>query len=86
MSTEREFDVIIWGATGFTGRLVAEHYLKLYGLDGGLKWAMAGRNQAKLEQVRSQLGNENIPLIVADSHDKRAWTTWFKELALFVRP
>ena len=51
MSKRREFDVIIWGATGFTGRLVAEHYLKQYGLDGKLKWAMAGRNQVKLEQL-----------------------------------
>ncbi len=70
MNKKREFDVIIWGATGFTGRLVAEYYLKQYGLNGELKWAMAGRSQAKLEQVRSSLGDENIPLILADSHDK----------------
>jgi len=70
MSTKREFDVIIWGATGFTGRLVAEYYLNHYGLDGELKWAMAGRSRQKLEQVRSLLGNDPIELIVADSHDK----------------
>ena len=70
MSKRREFDVIIWGATGFTGRLVAEYYLERYGLDGDLKWAMAGRSQSKLEQVRAQVGDSKIPLIVADSHDK----------------
>ena len=69
MSTKREFDVIIWGASGFTGRLVAEYYLKQYGLDSELKWAMAGRSQAKLEQVRAELGNDSVPLIIADSHD-----------------
>jgi len=69
MSKQREFDVIIWGATGFTGRLVAEYYLKQYGLGSDLKWAMAGRSQTKLEQVRSSLGNSDIPLLLADSHD-----------------
>ncbi len=69
MSTKRKFDVIVWGATGFTGRLVAEYYLNTYGVDGELKWAMAGRSQNKLETVRAELGNADIPLIVADSHD-----------------
>jgi len=78
MSLKREFDVIIWGATGFTGRLVAEYYLKEYGLDGGLKWAMAGRSQTKLEQVRSSLGNESVPLIIADSHDVTSLTEMVK--------
>lgn len=70
MPKKKEFDVIIWGATGFTGRLVAEYYLERYGLDGELSWAMAGRSQKKLEQVRALVGDVNIPLIVADSHDK----------------
>lgn len=70
MPTKKEFDVIIWGATGFTGRLVAEYYLRHYGLTNDFKWAMAGRSQKKLEEVRAQVGNESIPLIVADSHDK----------------
>ncbi len=70
MAKRREFDVIIWGATGFTGRLVAEYYLAQYGVDGDLKWAMGGRSQNKLEAVRADLGNDLIPLVVADSHDK----------------
>jgi len=79
MKKKREYDVIIWGATGFTGRLVAEYYLKQYGLDGKLKWAMAGRSQSKLEQIRSELGNENIPLITANSHDVESLTTLVKQ-------
>lgn len=69
MSTKREYDVIVWGATGFTGRLVAEYYLNTYGVDGDLKWAMGGRSEAKLKMIRSELGNDSIPLVVADSHD-----------------
>lgn len=70
MNKNKEFDVIIWGATGFTGRLVAEYYLRHYGLTNDFKWAMAGRSQRKLEEIRHNLGNENIPIIVADSHNK----------------
>lgn len=66
----KAYDIIVWGATGFTGQLVAEYLLKQYGVGKTLAWAMAGRNQDKLEKVRQTLGNESIPLLVADSHDK----------------
>ena len=71
--SEREFDVVVYGATGYTGRLVAEHLLKAYGADGVVKWAMAGRSADKLEQVRAEIGApESLPLIVADAHDRGA--------------
>ena len=65
MPTEsREFDVIVYGATGYTGRLVAE-YLKD---KAGLKWAMAGRSVDKLAEVRDLIGAaSDTPLIVADA-------------------
>ncbi len=62
----REFDIIVYGATGYTGRLVAE-YLKD---KTGLKWAMAGRSQAKLEEVRDLIdAPSDTPLVVADASD-----------------
>ena len=65
-----EFDVIVWGATGYTGRLVAEHLLKTYGAAGDLKWAMAGRSAEKLAQVRGEIGAPtSLPLIVAEAAD-----------------
>lgn len=69
---ERDLDLILMGATGFTGRLVAEHLLARHGVDGDLRWALAGRNREKLETVRSGLGEAavELPLIVADSHDR----------------
>lgn len=70
MAVIREFDVIIWGASGFTGRLVAEYYLTNYPDASEMKWAMAGRNESKLNQVRSSLGADHIPLIIAESHDR----------------
>ncbi|MEQ1784349.1 MAG: saccharopine dehydrogenase, partial [Hyphomonadaceae bacterium] len=45
MTEGRTFDVIVYGATGFTGRLVAEHMLATYGVGKGVRWAMAGRSR-----------------------------------------
>ena len=62
----REFDIIVYGATGYTGRLVAE-YLKD---KSGVKWAMAGRSAEKLAEVRDLIGAAaDTPLIVADASD-----------------
>jgi len=70
MSRDREFDVIVFGATGFTGRLVAEYLVGRYGVDRDVKWAMAGRSQSKLEAVRNEVGAPaSTPLVVADSTD-----------------
>jgi len=64
---EREFDVVVFGATGFTGRLVAEY---LAAEHGAISWAMAGRSAAKLAEVRDLIGAPaDTPLIVADSAD-----------------
>ncbi|MGA0603937.1 saccharopine dehydrogenase family protein [Caulobacter sp. KR2-114] len=70
MADAREFEVIVYGATGYTGRLVAEHLLKTYGASGDLAWAMAGRSQAKLEEVRGLIGApDSLPLVIADAAD-----------------
>ena len=69
MSHSKEFDLIIWGASGFTGRLVAEYLFQKYGVNQSVKWAMAGRNQAKLEKVRAEVADETVPLVIANSQD-----------------
>ncbi|WP_306015005.1 trans-acting enoyl reductase family protein [Oceanicaulis sp. MMSF_3324] len=63
-----EFDVVIYGATGFTGRLVAEYLASEYGKD--VAWAMAGRSEDKLKRVRDEIGAPaDTPLVVADASD-----------------
>jgi short subunit dehydrogenase-like uncharacterized protein len=70
MPTSVEFDAIVYGATGYTGRLVAEYLLKTYGVGGDVRWAMAGRSAEKLAEVRDLIGAPaETPLIVADAHD-----------------
>jgi short subunit dehydrogenase-like uncharacterized protein len=64
-----KFDIIVYGATGFTGQLVAE-YLAAHYKGDSLKWAMAGRSKDKLAAVRDAIGAPaDIPLIVADAGD-----------------
>ena len=73
MSADREFDVIVYGATGYTGRLVAEYLVKTYGAPGEVRWAMAGRNAAKLAEVRDLIGAPPaLSLLVAEAHDLAA--------------
>lgn len=71
--SDRHFDLILYGATGFTGKLVAEYLLEAYGADGDLRWALAARNEEKLESVRASLQGSRpdkpLPLLAADSAD-----------------
>ena len=62
--------MIVFGATGFTGRLVAEYLVGRYGVDREVTWAMAGRSEDKLQAVREEIGApHSTPLVVADSGD-----------------
>ena len=65
-----KFDIVVYGATGFTGQLVAEYLAAHYKSDASLRWAMAGRSLDKLKSVRDAIGAPaDTPLIVADSSD-----------------
>ncbi len=69
----RDFDIVLWGATGFTGKLVAEylvsHYLQKDGNRTGLRLALAGRNKQKLARVAADVGAPDLPLLLGDSFD-----------------
>ena len=72
----KPFDIVVHGATGFTGRLVIEYLMTRYPQNGGqsgdgdLRWAMGGRSADKLAAVRDEIGAPaNTPLVVTDSAD-----------------
>jgi short subunit dehydrogenase-like uncharacterized protein len=74
--SERKYDVVVLGVTGFCGKLAAMYLANRYGVRGNqVKWAMAGRSQSKLEQVRSDIASElglmvdnvEVDLIVVDT-------------------
>jgi len=71
--SEREFDVIVFGASGYTGKLVAEYMGKEYGYDESIRWAIAGRNKDKLSSVKKDLDlGERVSIIEVDSTKKES--------------
>ena len=64
--TDRQFEIVLYGASGFTGKLVAEYLANDH---QDLRWAIAGRNAQKLEQVRRELNLPELPILIADSAD-----------------
>jgi short subunit dehydrogenase-like uncharacterized protein len=71
-TSEREFDIVLFGATGFTGALTAEYLAR--NAPAGLRWALAGRSPEKLEKVRAELADvdpelKQLELLHADSTD-----------------
>ncbi|MEA2839415.1 MAG: hypothetical protein QOF41_745 [Methylobacteriaceae bacterium] len=73
MAPEREFDIVVYGATGFTGRLVAEYLVARSAGGDTPGWAIAGRSRAKLEKIRSSIAAPgDLPLVVADAGDAAA--------------
>ncbi len=70
MTKQAAFDLILFGATGFTGRLVAEYLNTTYGVGGEVSWVIAGRNMDKLASVRDLIGaDKSLPLLAADASD-----------------
>jgi short subunit dehydrogenase-like uncharacterized protein len=70
----RQFDIVVWGATGFTGRLVVEYLAGAYPPGDSLRWAVGGRDGEKLERT---LGAIPFPgarpeIIIADGLDRQS--------------
>ena len=81
----RRYDVVVWGATGFTGRLVCEYLATHYGVGkGALRWAIAGRSEEKLLALRKDLVRwspeaGSLPILVAESFDLESLTAMANE-------
>ena len=77
---EKTLDVVVYGATGYTGKLVVEYLLNQYGKGGDFKWAIAGRDQEKLNNIieEFELGSE-VPAITADGNDIQSLETMVQQ-------
>jgi short subunit dehydrogenase-like uncharacterized protein len=85
MNPAAEFDIIVYGASGYTGRLVAEYLAQRYGVGGEVKWAMAGRSAEKLAAVRDEIGAPaETPLVTADADDPAQVTALVKRAKAIV--
>jgi short subunit dehydrogenase-like uncharacterized protein len=70
----RTHDLVVFGATSFVGQLLARYLYQEFGLRGRLRWAIAGRSRAKLEELRRSMGAgaARLPIVVADAGDDAA--------------
>lgn len=68
--SDREFDVVLYGATSFVGRFVAAHLFERQQQEPGLRIALAGRSASKLEALKQELGMNEMPVIIAEATDK----------------
>jgi len=66
------YDIVIWGATGFSGRQAAIYMNKMYASNGSIKMAIAGRSKSKLEKVHSELANPNVDILICAGADAEA--------------
>jgi short subunit dehydrogenase-like uncharacterized protein len=67
-------DLTVFGATSFVGQILTRYLFAQFGAHDGLKWALAGRSEQKLQRLRSSLGPKGarLPLVVADAADADA--------------
>ncbi|MBJ6137847.1 saccharopine dehydrogenase family protein [Marinobacter litoralis] len=72
--TQANYDLIVFGATSFVGQILTDYLAKNYGVGGGVKWAIAGRSEAKLNDLKATLGAEaaDLPVLIADASDETA--------------
>lgn len=68
--SQREFDVVLYGATSFVGRYVAEHLRQRQQGDSTLRIALAGRDAVKLQALQRKLGIADMPVIIVDAADR----------------
>lgn len=71
---DRIYDIVLYGASGFTGRLASLYVAKTYG--NKIRWCIAGRNIKALEEIKRQIYEINpdlsVPILIADANDKQA--------------
>lgn len=81
---KRPYDLVVFGATGFTGKMVAQHLAKTYGMNKTVKWAIAGRSRAKLQAVAKDIGMPDLPILIADSGDVNALSSMVRATKVIV--
>ncbi|XP_068218010.1 saccharopine dehydrogenase-like oxidoreductase [Palaemon carinicauda] len=87
--TENEYDVVVYGATGFTGQFVAEQIVKVAEKNSGLKYAFAGRSKDKLDKTvelaKSNTGLDvDAGIIIADANDEESLVNMAKQARIII--
>lgn len=69
---DTQYDIVLFGASSFVGKILAAYFVAQYGVGKQLKWAVAGRSRAKLETIKKALGSEaaQLDMMIADADDE----------------
>lgn len=69
---QKKFDLIVFGATSFVGQILVNYLWKRHGMQGEVKWAIAGRDATKLEVLKNTLGEQarSLPVLLANASNQ----------------
>src|SRR5258705_1767827 len=82
---KRDFALIVYGATGYNGRLIAEYLAVSYRRDAAPSWAIAGRSTDKLQKVRADIGApDDLPLVKADAAEPASLRSMCERAAVII--
>jgi len=87
ISNQRQYDLVVFGATGFTGKMCAVYIARKYG--SSFKWAIAGRRRDALQQIRDELtvidkSLKDLPIVIADSSDETSLDAMTKSTTVVI--
>lgn len=66
------YDIVLWGATGHTGRPAARYLQARYAREGKIRFAIAGRNRTRLEALRAEINAPDLDILIVPGGDKEA--------------
>ncbi|GAB2539155.1 saccharopine dehydrogenase family protein [Spirosoma aerophilum] len=81
MADSQTFNIIVFGASSFVGQIITRYLFDEYGIDGPVKWAIAGRSKTKLLALRDSLGESalTLPILIADSQSAESLTSMCRQ-------
>ena len=82
--TTTKYDIVIFGATSFVGQILVDYMMQEYGAGSQLKWAIAGRSQEKLDEVKVKYNAQEIDLILADAANEAELTNMVNQTRVIV--
>lgn len=68
----KDFDIILWGATSFVGKIIVKYLLQRLGINNKIRWSIAGRSQSKLQALKESLGDSanELTILYANANDE----------------
>ncbi len=83
--SEKPYDLVVFGATSFVGKILCQYMVNTYP-EGEIRWAIAGRSQSKLDELKTSLGEPgaNLPIIIADAANKEQLSAMCEQAKVIV--